>query len=217
MLFGSTQHLKICPLEGVPVGTTSIMPSKNVSAGLQHGDDSSCQRNLILLTSRPALCRTLWSESGSGWCRKVTRCQYPAKTSRRPWPSLPLSEHHSRLRDVFTGYWQCVTLQHQPEPDSDHRVRHSAAHVVTEADGHENIKPVLQQLRWLSVEQSIKYKFLLKVYHCLNDLAPAYISELLRACIPSESCGQTPRAFWWGYGRVQDRVTVAWHGCSPPL
>ena len=66
------------------------------------------------------------------------------------------------------------------------RVQNSAARHVTRIDRRHHIKPVLQQLHWLPVEQRIHYKLLLQVYRALNGLVPAYIAELLQETRPMQ-------------------------------
>ncbi len=48
--------------------------------------------------------------------------------------------------------------------------------------GQENIDhitPILQSLHWLPIKFRISYKILLLAYKALNDLAPAYLTNLL--------------------------------------
>ena len=66
-------------------------------------------------------------------------------------------------------------------------MQHSAAGMVINVDRHDHISPMLQQLHWFPVEQYIKYKILLRIYGFLTGLDPAYISELLRECVPSRT------------------------------
>ena len=57
-----------------------------------------------------------------------------------------------------------------------------AARVVTRTRIRDHIKPVLMNIHWLPVEQSlrIQYKLLIQVYNALNGLAPEYIADLLQ-------------------------------------
>ncbi len=59
------------------------------------------------------------------------------------------------------------------------RVQNTAARIITRTGKYDHISPVLQKLHWLPVEQRVRFKILLLTYKCLNDLAPAYLSELL--------------------------------------
>ncbi len=53
--------------------------------------------------------------------------------------------------------------------------------------GHENITPILQSLHWLPIKFRISYKILLLAYKALNDLAPAYLTNLLSRYNPTRS------------------------------
>ena len=79
-------------------------------------------------------------------------------------------------------------------------VHNSAAHLVVGAKRSDHITPILNNLHWLPIRKCILFKLLLIVYKSLNNLAPAYITELispyessrvLRSC--SKGLLQVPR------------------------
>ena len=60
------------------------------------------------------------------------------------------------------------------------RIQNSAARLVTLLKARESIDSVRRdELHWLSISDRIVFKILLITYKALNNLAPAYISDLL--------------------------------------
>ena len=57
--------------------------------------------------------------------------------------------------------------------------QNSAARIVSRSRKSEHITPILKELHWLPVHLRIKYKILLLTYKALNNIAPAYISDLI--------------------------------------
>jgi len=45
---------------------------------------------------------------------------------------------------------------------------------------YESNTPLLRDLHWLRVPQRVEYKLAVLVYRCLHDLAPAYLSNVIR-------------------------------------
>ncbi len=58
-------------------------------------------------------------------------------------------------------------------------VPNAAARVLTRSRKYDHITPILQSLHWLPIKFRISYKILLLAYKALNDLAPAYLTNLL--------------------------------------
>ncbi len=58
-------------------------------------------------------------------------------------------------------------------------VQNAAARVLTRSRKYDHITPILQSLHWLPIKFRISYKILLLAYRALNDLAPAYPTNLL--------------------------------------
>ncbi len=57
-------------------------------------------------------------------------------------------------------------------------------HIYTKYD---HITPILQSLHWLPIKFRISYKILLLAYKAVNDLAPAYLTNLLSRYNPTRS------------------------------
>ncbi len=66
-------------------------------------------------------------------------------------------------------------------------VRNAAARVLTRSRKYDHITPILQSLHWLPIKFRISYKILLLAYKALNDLAPAYLTNLLSHYNPTRS------------------------------
>ncbi len=66
-------------------------------------------------------------------------------------------------------------------------VQNAAARVLTRSRKYDHITLTLQSLHWLPIKFSISYKILLLTYKTLNDLAPAYLNNLLSRYNPTRS------------------------------
>ncbi len=66
-------------------------------------------------------------------------------------------------------------------------VQNVAARVFTRSRKYDHITPILQSLHWLPIKIRISYKILLLAYKALNDLAPAYQTNLLSHYNPTRS------------------------------
>ncbi len=66
-------------------------------------------------------------------------------------------------------------------------VQNAAARVLTRSRKYDHITPILQSLHWLPIKFRISYKILLLAYKALNDLAPAYLTNLLSRYKPTRS------------------------------
>ena len=58
-------------------------------------------------------------------------------------------------------------------------VLNTAARLVSLSRKYDNITPILKELHWLHIQHRIKFKLLLQVFKCLNDLAPKYLADKL--------------------------------------
>ena len=97
-------------------------------------------------------------------------------------------------------------------------IQNTAARIIKLAKKSDHITPLLYSLHWLPVKERIEYKILLLTFKSLNNLAPAYISELLQPYQPSRSLRssgqfllQQPKSRTKRYG---DR---AFSTCAPQL
>ncbi len=68
-----------------------------------------------------------------------------------------------------------------------HIVQNAVARVLTRSRKYDHITPILQSLHWLPIKFCIIYKILLLAYKALNDLAPAYLTNLLSRYNPTRS------------------------------
>ncbi len=68
-----------------------------------------------------------------------------------------------------------------------HIVQNAAARVLTRSRKYDHITPILQSLHWLPIKFRISYKILLLAYKALNDLVPAYLTNLLSHSNPTRS------------------------------
>ena len=60
------------------------------------------------------------------------------------------------------------------------RIQNTAARVVTLSSIKEHVRPILNDLHWLTIHNRIKFKILLLTYKVLNGFAPTYLSELIQ-------------------------------------
>ena len=65
------------------------------------------------------------------------------------------------------------------------KVQNSAARLVFKARKQEHIKPLLQNLHWLSVHSRIQNKISTLCYNSFSEAYPFYLSELLTVYYPS--------------------------------
>ena len=72
-------------------------------------------------------------------------------------------------------------------------VQNSAARLITRQRrcDHQHITPTLTALHWLPVRRGINYKILLLTYHTLQDLAPAYIVDIISPYTPGRRLHST--------------------------
>ena len=67
------------------------------------------------------------------------------------------------------------------------RIQNTAARVVTLSTKSCHITPILKELHLLPVSQRIVFKLMLIVHKSFNNIAPIYISELLKVYTPSRN------------------------------
>ena len=65
------------------------------------------------------------------------------------------------------------------------RIQNHAARIITLTRKYDHITPVRMALHWLPVRQRVEYKILLTTYKALNNLAPEYISTLVKPYVPA--------------------------------
>ena len=63
-------------------------------------------------------------------------------------------------------------------------VQNTAARILTVATRYFIMTPILRDLRWLPIEQRIKFKVLVLVYKAVNNLAPVCSQDMLTPYVP---------------------------------
>ena len=64
-------------------------------------------------------------------------------------------------------------------------VQNMAAKVVLQADKYASPRECRKNLHWLPISKRIEHKVLTIVYKCTRGLAPKYLQDLIKHCIPS--------------------------------
>ena len=67
------------------------------------------------------------------------------------------------------------------------KLQNFAAKTILNKSLREHVTPCLITLHWLPVRFRIKYKIAILVYKCLNNLAPEYLSDIIKPYTPSRS------------------------------
>ena len=67
------------------------------------------------------------------------------------------------------------------------RIQNNCARLTLRKKKTDHISPLLVQLHWLPVAKRIQYKLNTICYKCLNNSAPAYLTNLLNIYTPSRS------------------------------
>ena len=60
------------------------------------------------------------------------------------------------------------------------RVHNAAARILAGTRKYDHITPILRELHWLPVKERIDFKILLLTFKALNNMAPAYLKDMLR-------------------------------------
>ncbi len=103
----------------------------------------------------------------------------PSKTARNLGVVI---DDKLNLPDHITKNYYCNALLGGCPASSINKlqiVQNAAARVLTRSRKYDHITPILQSLHWLPIKFRISYKILLLAYKALNDLAPAYLTNLL--------------------------------------
>ena len=75
------------------------------------------------------------------------------------------------------------------------RLQNAAAQIVTLTRKYTHITPILKSLHWLPIEQRIKFKILLSVFHCVQGSAPQYNLSLINVYNPVRSLRSADSGF----------------------
>ena len=66
-------------------------------------------------------------------------------------------------------------------------VQNAAARLITQSCKYDHITSVLINLHWLPVEYRVKFELLLLTFKALNELAPKYLTEMIKYYTPSRT------------------------------
>ena len=81
---------------------------------------------------------------------------------------------------VFSKSFYCSSVWSNTSKkniDTLQKLQNFAARVITDTRKFDHITPVLTQLNWLSVTNTLDFKDAIMTYKCLNGLAPTYLLE----------------------------------------
>ena len=67
------------------------------------------------------------------------------------------------------------------------RIQNIAARIVTLTPRRDHITPILKDLHWLPVKYRVQFKILVLVWRALNNMGPAYISDMLSLYTPARA------------------------------
>jgi len=106
------------------------------------------------------------------------------------------------------------------------KVQNAAARIIMCIPRSAHITPILNELHWLPITLRIKFKLLIFVFKCRNDLAPLCLSELLKEYTPprtlrSSSKGllveTVPKVDTYGYYRFDVNGPELWNSLPEQL
>ena len=64
-------------------------------------------------------------------------------------------------------------------------VQNMAAKVVLQADKYASPRECMKNLHWLPISRTIEHKILTVVHKCTRGIAPKYLQDLIKQCIPN--------------------------------
>ena len=97
-------------------------------------------------------------------------------------------------------------------------VQNNAARLVKRKKKSDHVTPLLMDLHWLPVEQRILFKVNMITFKALNDLAPAYISELIGPYVPAYNSRASKKDLLAEKGaRLKRSGDRAYSICGPKL
>ena len=67
------------------------------------------------------------------------------------------------------------------------RVQNACARMVMKCSKRDHITPLLKELHWLPVHARIEYKIIFLTFKCPNNLAPAYLADLITLYHPART------------------------------
>ena len=173
LLFGSRQQLSKVSLPFITIGDSQITPSSQA-------------RNLGVIfdstmTLKTSYCISNIVRVSSFHIRNISRIRkYLNQSAAEQIIHAFVTSRLDNGNALFYGLPQnqISRLQH---------IQNTAARVVTLSRKSCHITPILKELHWLPVSQRIVFKLMLIVHKSVNNIAPIYISELLKVYTPSRN------------------------------
>ena len=175
LLFGSRQELSKVSLPFITIGDSQITPSsqaKKFGCYIWLDNDSKtsylqhCSRIIINIRN----------------IRNISRIRkYLNQSAAEQIIHAFVTSRLDNGNALFYGLPQnqISRLQH---------IQNTAARVVTLSRKSCHITPMLKELHWLPVSQRIVFKLMLIVHKSVNNIAPIYISELLKVYTHFTQC-----------------------------
>ena len=171
LLFGSRQQLSKVSLPFITIGDSQITPSSQA-------------RNLGVIfdstmTLKPHISNIV--RVSSFHIRNISRIRkYLNQSAAEQIIHAFVTSRLDNGNALFYGLPQnqISRLQH---------IQNTAARVVTLSRKSCHMTPILKELHWLPVSQRIVFKLMLIVHKSVNNIAPIYISELLKVYTPSRN------------------------------
>ena len=165
LIIGKKSTLKDIPDFSVKIGNDSISPSssaRNIGAVF----DS----NLSMSEHVSAIARGAWFHLKQIGKIRCYLDQEGAKTLIHSFVSSRLDSFNSLL--YWVPKYELNKLQ---------RIQNAAARIITGLKKYDHITPTLISLHWLPIQYRIDYKILVLVYKSLHELAPSYLSDLIKS------------------------------------
>ena len=171
LLIGSNQQRAKCSLSSITVGNSSVC-IKSSARNLGVIFDDSLSMDLQVKSLCKAMYFYLYNIS------KIRKCLTKEATVRLVHALI--SSRLDMCNSLLCGLPSVLLNKLQT-------VQNSAARLIVGVRKSHHITPILIQLHWLPVRQRIDYKILLLTYCALNNLAPAYLRDLLCYYQPSRT------------------------------
>ena len=157
--------------QGVTVGNSSISPSKTA-------------RNLgVIFDSTMSLSKHITGMTRAAYyqLRDIGRIgKYLDRQSTKQLVHALVISRLDNCNSLLYGLPDTLLKQLQ-------RVQNACARIVMKCSKRDHITPLLMELHWLPVHARIEYKIIFLTFKCLNNLAPAYLEDLITLYHPARS------------------------------
>ena len=164
IVIGSKAQLKGLSLGQIKIGTDSVTPTASArNIGVVFDSSLSMDQHVT------NICKSAWHH-----LRELGKIrQYLDSKSAQ----LLI---HSYVTSRLDNFNSLLFGLPQYEIDRLQRIQNAAARVVALAKKFDHITPVLKELHWLPITQRINFKILLLTFKALHNMAPTYITDLLK-------------------------------------